>query len=69
MIYPLFYHYSNFGSDRDFVLARMAVIPDNLQQEVSDEYDKLFRSKDPDRRKKANEYLHSIASKYRNKKP
>lgn len=43
LIYPIHYHYrGRWGSDKGFILARMAHITPEKQQEVSDEYEKLY---------------------------
>lgn len=64
MTYPRYYHYGRFGSDRDWILKRMAVIPKDKQQEVSIEYERLYLAKTPDRRKRANTYLQRVAKQY-----
>lgn len=62
MIYPTRYHYrGRWGSDKDFILARMAHIPEPKQQEVSDQYEKLYLRQG---RKEANTYLHELARSY-----
>jgi len=63
--YPKFYYFKLGVSDRDWVLARMSVIPKNKKLEVSNKYTKLFLSKKPSARKDANTYLHNEAKKYR----
>ena len=68
MIYPIRYYYRGKVSDKDFILARMAHIPPNKQQEASDHYDRLFLPGDgscmAQCRKNANTYLHNEARKY-----
>lgn len=64
-IYPLRYFYGRWRSDRDFILKRMRAIPAEKQQEIADRYEEIFLSDDPDSRKKANEFLHDVAAKYR----
>lgn len=66
MIAPKFYHYrGKYGSDRDWIRKRMAVIPADRQQEVADQYETIFMDKTRGR-KAANEYLQSVAAPYRN---
>lgn len=43
----------------------MRAIPAEKQQEIADRYEEIFLSDDPDSRKKANEFLHDVAAKYR----
>lgn len=68
MIYPIRYYYRGGVSDKKFILARMAHIPEDKQQEVSDHYDKLYMQDGSIRvakgRKEANIYLHNEARKY-----
>lgn len=71
MIYPKLYHYrgrferwGKDGSDKDFILKLMRHIPPSRQQEVSDQYERLFTGEG---RKAANEYLHAEAKVYRDK--
>ena len=63
--YPKFYYCKLGVSDRDWVLSRMAVIPKDKKQEVSNHYKKLFLSGENSSRKNANTYLHNEAKKYR----
>ena len=65
--YPLWYHHRG-KSDRDWIFQRMAVIPKSKQQEVAEEYERLFLRSKPNGRRPANEYLHKIASYYRDKR-
>ena len=66
MIYPKFYYYNGFfGSDREWILKRMGVIPQNKKQEVADKYERLYKEKTPDHRKNANTYLHEMAKHYK----
>lgn len=64
-IYPIKYFSGRYGSDIDFILKRMRVIPEDKQQATSDQYEKLFFS---DGRKGANTFLHGLAVKYRGAK-
>lgn len=64
-IYPPIYHYSKFSSDRDFILKRMRAIPKDKQQEIADKYGTIFRLGNKESRRKANEFLHSVAVHYR----
>lgn len=67
-IYPLHYHSKSKGdSDRDWILKRMRVISKDKQQEVSNEYEKLYRSEKFGNRQAANTFLQELAVKYRNK--
>ncbi|WP_351122620.1 hypothetical protein [Shewanella sp. T24-MNA-CIBAN-0130] len=61
--YPKFWYARRGESDVKFVMSRMRVIPENLKQEVSNEYERLFFQDDG--RKKANTYLHNTAVKYK----
>ena len=60
--YPLFYFQRGKESDINWILARMAYIPLNKQEEVSDQYVKLFQEKNG--RRKANEYLNNVAREW-----
>jgi len=41
--YPKFYHYAGKAdSDKDWIMARMAVIPPEKQEEVAREYERRF---------------------------
>lgn len=64
-IYPLFYHQIGKDSDRDWILSRMAAIPEERKSEVAREYERLFLGGIPGNRKEANTYLHNEAVKYR----
>jgi hypothetical protein len=55
-------------SDRGFVKKRMAHIPDNEKQRVCEEYERIYLAKGSGFRKKANEFLHGEAVKYRDAK-
>lgn len=69
LIMPRFYHYRGKNeSDRSWIAARMAVIPKDKQQEVALEYEKKFSAKNRTGRRIANEYLHAVASEYRNQR-
>ena len=63
--YPKFYHQDRWGSDRDWIFARLKYIPDDMREQVSEEYTRLFLTTG---RKEANTYLHNLAKKYRDKK-
>lgn len=67
MILPKFYYYRRGVSDRNFIEVRMAHIPPSKQKEVADRYEQLYL-KNKLGRKAANEYLHGVASEYRNKR-
>lgn len=71
MIYPARYFYRGSfkrwgkgGSDKDFILKLMRHIPPSRQQEVSDQYERLFTGEG---REAANRYLHAEAKVYRDK--
>lgn len=68
VIYPLWYHNKKGENDLKWILQRMAVIPKSKQQEVADQYERLFIKNKPFGRKPANEYLHSVAVEYRDKR-
>lgn len=57
---PKFYHYKKDESDRDWVLQRMAYIPIEIQEEVANNYEKLFLETGSGRRA-ANTYLNDTA--------
>lgn len=63
---PLIYYYSRWGSDRQWIERRMAVIPDDEQQAVANQYEAIFRDKDGGR-KAANTYLQDIAAGHRDR--
>jgi len=66
--YPIRYHYRNKDdTDKDFILKRMSAIPDDLKHEVSETYEGIYKNGSGDCRRLANEYLHNIASEYRDK--
>lgn len=56
--YPKFYHYRKGVSDKGWVFHRLSCIPENMQLEVSREYEHLFLVKG---RKAANTYLNNVA--------
>ena len=65
MIYPKYYYCKRGDSDRDRILHNMKFIPEHKQQEVSDEYDRIYRaSKQNSARTLANNYLKGIAMEY-----
>ncbi len=64
-IMPKFYSYSRWGSEKGWIMVRMAVIPAHKQQEVADEYDRLYMAKNYSGRRQANEYLNGVAREYR----
>ncbi len=68
MIYPIRYYYRGGVSDKDFILTRMAHIPPDKLQEVSDQYDRLYMQNGgvnvAKGRKEANTYLHETARSY-----
>lgn len=71
MILPKWYYYRAGVSDRKFIELRMAHIPAELQQEVSDKYEELYLVNGhvnvKEGRKAANEYLHKTARIYQSK--
>lgn len=64
--YPHLYYQRGSTSDKKFVLSRMAVIPQDLKEQVSREYMAFQPVLGGEHRRKANEWLHELASKYRN---
>lgn len=46
----------------------MLVIPEHKQQEVADEYSRIYQTEKAMARKKANAYLEGVAKEYRNQK-
>lgn len=70
--YPLFYfdgynQTEGSPSDRIFIEKRMAHIPDGEKQRVCDKYERIYLAKGQGFRRKANEFLHKEAIKYRDK--
>jgi len=63
--YPLFYYQCGGVSDRNWMLVRMAFIPQAKRNEISLEYERLFLASIPGDRKAANTYLYEQAVKYR----
>lgn len=57
IIYPRFYQYKKNHSDRDWILSRMSVFPQNKQQEISLNYERLYLG---DGRKAANTWLNDL---------
>lgn len=68
VIYPRFYQYKKGKSDRDWIFSRMAVIPKEKQQEVADEYERIYLSGDRQSRNRANTWLNGVAMEYRRAK-
>ena len=67
MITPRFYFQRGQKSDRDWIERCMGAIPESRQQEVADEYEKLYerqRSRHVGR-KSANTYLLNVAQECR----
>ena len=64
-IMPKFYRYSRWGSDREWVKYRMAVIPKAEQQEVADRFDQLYMANNYTGAREAYEYLIGVAREYR----
>lgn len=64
-IMPLFWYCRGGVSDRDWIKVRMLNVPEDKRQEVADRYDHLFLSERGNVRKKANEFLHGVATEYR----
>ena len=69
-IMPKFYHYcGKHGSDRDWIMKRMAVISRERQAAVAQEYEKRYLNKNAGfGRKLANEYLQGVAAEYRDQR-
>ena len=70
VIVPLFYFSRVRRSDRAEIIRRMAVIPQDRQQEVANEYSRIYNTVRQesgvwDARSAANEYLSSVANPYR----
>jgi hypothetical protein len=72
MILPKWYYYRAGTSDRDKVIKCMQHIPDELQQEVSDQYEKLYLMNGhidvSEGRAVANKYLGDKARAFRGNK-
>lgn len=70
IIMPKFWYQVGKDSDAKGVKQRMSVIPEHLRQDVADNYDNLFLSGPVmEGRRKANKYLHDLASLYLKKQP
>lgn len=65
VIMPDFYYSRLASSDRDWIRKRMAVIPEDMQQDVANEYEKLYLGEESFGRNKANTYLNGLATEYR----
>ena len=66
LIYPLFYYCRPWSSDRDGIHQRMKVIPAGQQQEVANQYERLFMVPEGGR-KAANAYLDKTAREFMGK--
>lgn len=68
LIYPARYYYRGGVSDKEFILKRMACIPPEKQQEVADEFERLFLANGSvnvrEGRYNAKVYLNNIAKAY-----
>lgn len=68
LIYPARYYHRGGVSDKKFVLDRMACIPPEKQQEVADEFERLYLANGPihvrQGRYDAKVYLNNIAKAY-----
>ncbi len=51
-------------SDKALILANMSNIPNELKDQVSNEYEKIFGNGRDGRREKANDYLFKLASEF-----
>ena len=67
LTYPRLWHQRGKDCDIKKILARMAVIPEHLKDSISHEYERIYTSSKTEARRKANEYLHSEAIKYKQK--
>ena len=63
--YPRLYHQRGKDCDIKFILSRMAVIPENLKDSISREYEKIYTQGGNAARRSANEFLHNTAVKYK----
>ncbi len=64
--YPTKYHYRNKNdSDKKFILTRMAWIPKELKDSISNQYEKLYSVGKNNGRRIANNFLHEVAKKYK----
>lgn len=65
-IMPLFYHGRLKGnSDKHWIMGRMSFIPEDKQQEIAEEYSRIYQSEKVMARKKANTWLDGVAREYR----
>ena len=61
-IYPIWYFNKKPNSDKDFILARMSVIPVNHKKNIADRYERIYQNKKTNgNRKRANTFLNKIA--------
>jgi hypothetical protein len=67
LTYPRLWHQRGRECDIKFILSRMAVIPEHLKDSISHEYERIYTSSKTEARRKANEYLHGEAIKYKQK--
>ncbi len=64
--YPIKYHYRNKNdSDKQFILDRMAWIPKELKDSISNQYEKLYSDGKNNGRGIANSFLHEVSKKYK----
>ena len=70
MITPRFYFQRGQKSDRDWIESQMKHVPESRQQEVSDQYEKLYTNNTNRHagRKLANTYLLNVARECRQNK-
>ena len=65
VVLPRFYYYRRDKSDRDWIESRMIEIPESKRQEVADEYERRYMTRNGGDRKTANTYIHHVALEYR----
>lgn len=65
-VMPLFYYYGIYPSHKNWIKARMRLIPEEFQQEVATQYSNLFlKNKGKVGRDAANNYLKGKVEEYR----
>ena len=64
MIMPRFYYQRGKTSDRDWIEDKLLHIPVAERQEVADEYERLYMSKNAGSRGRANTFLFGASKKH-----
>ena len=64
MTMPKFYYQRGKTSDRDWIESKMTHVPASEQEAVSDEYERLYMSKNAGSRGRANTFLFGVSKKH-----